>query len=304
MEQRRVARRSHRHDANRGGTALRDSVAGQRCGTALIDAHETGRAMPRIDISDHPPVSVEEAKARREAVRERLWTPRRTETQRQPHRSAPAQPECGEADAAIAAIVDALALHFNVSAPSILVNINEPAAIEARRIAAALAVLWLKLPRAAVADHFGILEGAVTEGQKRISQILLRYAIPARAPRSEAIAMIVRELRASGALLRSVSIAQIQQAVSAAFDIPVNELLSVRRTSSIVRARQFAMALAKRLTGRSLPDIGRQFGGRDHTTVLHAVRKVAPLMARAEATLPPSASLAHWVAALKAGVDA
>jgi chromosomal replication initiator protein len=55
------------------------------------------------------------------------------------------------------------------------------------------------------------------------------------------------------------------------------DLLSSRRTANVVRPRQVAMYLAKVLTLRSLPEIGRRFGGRDHTTVLHAVRKIENL---------------------------
>jgi chromosomal replication initiator protein len=56
------------------------------------------------------------------------------------------------------------------------------------------------------------------------------------------------------------------------------DLLSSRRTANVVRPRQVAMYLAKILTLRSLPEIGRRFGGRDHTTVLHAVRKIENLV--------------------------
>ncbi|MEO1747668.1 MAG: helix-turn-helix domain-containing protein, partial [Pseudomonadota bacterium] len=59
--------------------------------------------------------------------------------------------------------------------------------------------------------------------------------------------------------------------------IPKNEMLSNRRTRTVVRPRQIAMYLAKIMTLRSLPEIGRRFGGRDHTTILHAVRKVEEL---------------------------
>jgi chromosomal replication initiator protein len=57
-----------------------------------------------------------------------------------------------------------------------------------------------------------------------------------------------------------------------------SDLLSARRTANVVRPRQIAMYLAKTLTLRSLPEIGRRFGGRDHTTVLHAVRKIESLI--------------------------
>ena len=57
------------------------------------------------------------------------------------------------------------------------------------------------------------------------------------------------------------------------------DLLSERRNRAVARPRQAAMWLAKQLTTRSLPDIGRRFGGRDHTTVLHAVRRIEALRA-------------------------
>ena len=62
------------------------------------------------------------------------------------------------------------------------------------------------------------------------------------------------------------------------YKIRVHDLLSARRSRSVTRPRQIAMALAKELTNHSLPEIGDSFGGRDHTTVLHACRKVAELM--------------------------
>jgi chromosomal replication initiator protein len=76
---------------------------------------------------------------------------------------------------------------------------------------------------------------------------------------------------------RLVSIENIQKTVAEYYKIRVADLLSARRTRSITRPRQIAMALAKELTSHSLPEIGDAFGGRDHTTVLHACRKVAEL---------------------------
>ena len=69
-------------------------------------------------------------------------------------------------------------------------------------------------------------------------------------------------------------IEDIQRVVAQHFNVPRNEMLSNRRTRTVVRPRQIAMYLSKIMTPRSLPEIGRRFGGRDHTTVLHAVRKV------------------------------
>ena len=76
---------------------------------------------------------------------------------------------------------------------------------------------------------------------------------------------------------RLVSIQNIQKTVAEYFKIRVADLLSKKRTRSIARPRQIAMALAKELTNHSLPEIGDAFGGRDHTTVLHACRRIEAL---------------------------
>ena len=76
---------------------------------------------------------------------------------------------------------------------------------------------------------------------------------------------------------RLVSIENIQKTTADYFKIRVGDLLSKKRSRSIARPRQFAMALAKELTNHSLPEIGDAFGGRDHTTVLHACRRIESL---------------------------
>ena len=91
---------------------------------------------------------------------------------------------------------------------------------------------------------------------------------------------------------RRITVDDIQKAVSEYYGMKQADLLSDRRNRAIARPRQVAMWLCKQLTTRSLPDIGRRFGGRDHTTVLHAVRKIeelkgvdAPIAADVEALL-------------------
>jgi chromosomal replication initiator protein len=77
---------------------------------------------------------------------------------------------------------------------------------------------------------------------------------------------------------KRVKIEDIQRVVARQYNVSRADLLSSRRTANVVRPRQIAMYLAKTLTLRSLPEIGRRFGGRDHTTVLHAVRKIEGLV--------------------------
>jgi len=76
---------------------------------------------------------------------------------------------------------------------------------------------------------------------------------------------------------RRVTIEEIQKKVAEHYNIRVSDMSSARRSRSIARPRQVAMYLSKQLTQRSLPEIGRKFGGRDHTTVMHAARKVEEL---------------------------
>ncbi|MFC0217988.1 chromosomal replication initiator protein DnaA [Pseudochelatococcus lubricantis] len=77
---------------------------------------------------------------------------------------------------------------------------------------------------------------------------------------------------------RRVKIEDIQKLVASRYNVSRADILSERRTAAVVKPRQIAMYLSKILTLRSLPEIGRRFGGRDHTTVLHAVRKIEKMV--------------------------
>ncbi len=115
------------------------------------------------------------------------------------------------------------------------------------------------------------LEGAVNR--------LLAHSTLTGAPLSvEAAEVAIRDLiRAHEP--RRVKIEDIQKLVASHYSVSRADILSSRRTAVVVKPRQVAMFLAKTLTMRSLPEIGRRFGGRDHTTVLHAVRKIEALAA-------------------------
>ncbi|WP_172297687.1 chromosomal replication initiator protein DnaA [Pseudoruegeria sp. HB172150] len=84
-------------------------------------------------------------------------------------------------------------------------------------------------------------------------------------------------LRASD---RKITIEEIQRRVSEHYNIRLSDLIGPRRLRALARPRQVAMYLSKQLTSRSLPEIGRRFGGRDHTTIMHGVRKIEELMAQ------------------------
>ena len=109
------------------------------------------------------------------------------------------------------------------------------------------------------------LEGALTR--------VLAYASLTGRPASAALVReTLRDLPDSDT---PVSVATIKQVVSEAFGIPVPELESPKRSQAIVAPRQLAMYLCRELTDATLPAIGREFGGRDHTTVLYAVQKIS-----------------------------
>ncbi len=113
------------------------------------------------------------------------------------------------------------------------------------------------------------LEGAVNR--------LLAHATLTGAPLTvEAAEVAIRDLIRAHEPKR-VKIEDIQKLVANHYSVSRADILSSRRTAVVVKPRQVAMFLAKTLTMRSLPEIGRRFGGRDHTTVLHAVRKIEAL---------------------------
>jgi chromosomal replication initiator protein len=83
-------------------------------------------------------------------------------------------------------------------------------------------------------------------------------------------------LRASD---RKLTIEEIQRKVAEHYNVRLSDMIGPKRVRTIARPRQIAMYLSKTLTSRSLPDIGRRFGGRDHTTIMHGVKKIEELMA-------------------------
>lgn len=110
------------------------------------------------------------------------------------------------------------------------------------------------------------LEGAVN---RLLAHSTLTGGVLDIAAADEAIRDLIRHREP-----RRVKIEDIQRLVANHYNVSRADILSSRRTATVVRPRQIAMYLAKSLTLRSLPEIGRRFGGRDHTTVLHAVRKI------------------------------
>ena len=136
------------------------------------------------------------------------------------------------------------------------------------------------MPDAAVpADVLELLAGRIAGNVRELEGALNRVVAYAQLNGEAvtldfAVATLGEVLRGSQ---RRVTIDEIQKAVSAHFDLKPIDLLSARRAVAVARPRQIAMYLAKRLTTRSLPEIGRKFGNRDHSTVIHAVRRIEAL---------------------------
>jgi chromosomal replication initiator protein len=119
------------------------------------------------------------------------------------------------------------------------------------------------------------LEGA-------LNRLLAHSKLTGQAVTLEVAEMATRDLIRTPDQKR-IKIEDIQRTVARHFNVSRSDMLSSRRTANVVRPRQIAMYLAKTLTLRSLPEIGRRFGGRDHTTVLHAVRKIEGLVDKDQA---------------------
>ncbi len=121
----------------------------------------------------------------------------------------------------------------------------------------------------------GRITGSIRELEGALNRVVAYAHLTGEAVTLDfAVATLGEQLRGSQ---RRVTIDEIQKLVSQHFELKPLDLISARRARAVARPRQIAMYLAKRLTTRSLPEIGRKFGGRDHSTVIHAVRRVEQL---------------------------
>jgi chromosomal replication initiator protein len=117
----------------------------------------------------------------------------------------------------------------------------------------------------------------VRELEGALNRIVAHAQLVGRAITLEMTQEVLADLLRSSE--RRITIDEIQKKVAEHFNVRVADMHSARRARQVARPRQVAMYLAKQLTPRSLPEIGRKFGGRDHTTVIHAVRKIEELSA-------------------------
>jgi chromosomal replication initiator protein len=137
-----------------------------------------------------------------------------------------------------------------------------------------------KRPRSAIPD--AVLERVAQEldgSPRELLGVLMKLATYADLTGKPVTADVAGEAIGSRSAHgdRRVTIEEIQRKTAEFYKLDMRELHSARRARRVARPRQVAMFLARELTSRSLPDIGRRFGGRDHTTVLHACRRIEEL---------------------------
>jgi chromosomal replication initiator protein len=118
------------------------------------------------------------------------------------------------------------------------------------------------------------VQGSGRELEGALNRIIAHQQFNHQPVSLELAHMLLRDAKLQGGDQGRVKIEDILKVVGRHYNVGKADLLSPRRARNVVMPRQIGMYLAKKLTNRSLPEIGRRFGGRDHSTVLHAVRKI------------------------------
>jgi len=203
-------------------------------------------------------------------------------------------------DLMVAAVGNAAGLPVN----EIIEGPNLPEVTAARRLAMALSVVRCTIPVGYVTKHFGVWPDAVRDAAKELTPLWRLYTFSSKTPIERTLVSLWPLWVSERESVKYPAVRDIQRAICKTFVISRDDLLSYRRMKSVVVPRQIAMALSKRLTKKSLPEIGRQFGGKDHTTVLHAVRKMAPLIQAVEERITPRSSAFEWATEAKWIYDA
>nr|WP_245419574.1 chromosomal replication initiator protein DnaA [Phyllobacterium salinisoli] len=148
--------------------------------------------------------------------------------------------------------------------------------LKRRLLAAQVEDHSLSIPDEILAHVAQTVTGSGRELEGAFNQLLFRQSFEPNISIDRVDELLGHLMRAGEP--KRIRIEEIQRIVARHYNVSKQDLLSNRRTRTIVKPRQVAMYLAKMLTPRSLPEIGRRFGGRDHTTVLHAVRKIEDLV--------------------------
>jgi len=207
----------------------------------------------------------------------------------------PEPPQVRPDDGLIRRYVEATAAAYGVSYDDVLSGLPTHNIALARRLAVALAHVWGINSIAKVAKAFGVDTTTVIDAAADLSAILRQRMISTNTPFDAVLPHILIDWEHSSVRIGGPSIAEIMAVSARFFGITMNDLRSQSRSQPLARKRQIAMALSRRLTHLSLPVIGMKFGGRDHTTALHAIRIFQPVIDEVNKRIQPDASVATWL---------
>ncbi len=200
-------------------------------------------------------------------------------------------------------VIVLVAQKFDITVEEMCRAVTDKRAVEARKLAAALALRRYHATPQEVSGYFGLVEAAVTAAAITLDALFADFALSHHAPLPDLVAFLAEHwVECSASHVSYYAIAEIQDEVCKIFEVSRMDLLSARRTGRLVTARQIAMALSKHLTKRSYPEIGRRFN-RDHSTVLVGVRRRKPLIDALARVVRRDAPLTEWVSKAKAFVE-
>lgn len=198
-------------------------------------------------------------------------------------------------DGFIRRYVEAAATAYEVSYDDVLSGLPTHNIALARRLAVALAHVWGINPVAKVAKAFGVDTTTVIDAAADLSAILRQRMISTNTPFEAVIPVIMNEWEVYSSRQIIPSIERIIAVASRYFGISQGDMRSASRLKRITRPRQITMAVCHRLTSCGSPTIGRKFGGKDHTTVLHALRLFKPLIDNVDKRIGGDASITTWI---------
>lgn len=204
-----------------------------------------------------------------------------------------ADPAADVMDIIIAAVGNSLA----IPPTEIMRGYASTDTISARRLAMALCVRRPRFSPDRVAEHFEVSEVAVQKAVSILDPILDSYVITRKTPLELSLPLIAKEWATVERVhRRRPTLESVVAATADVFNESVDDVLSTRRTADLCQARHVAVGLCKALTLRSLPEIAKFFCHRDHTTILHSVRKFEPVLDAIRLRISPAASPEMWAA--------
>lgn len=194
-------------------------------------------------------------------------------------------------------IINCVTAKFEISRETMLQTVGDKGATGALLISSALCVRRLNMTRAEICDEFGIIDALLVRALNNLDEVFAREAMTKFSDLDRVVTRLHDEWLSGINEPPRYTVDEIIRAVASVSGVFATDIKSSRRTANVVLPRQLGMALVKHLTLRSLPEIGRRFGGRDHTTALWAIRKMEPVIAAVAPRMAPDATAVDWAAA-------